>query len=288
MSENSFVIDINDPASYEQQVIQASFQQLIVVDFWAPWCQPCQILVPMLTKLAQEYAGGFTLAKVNSDENQELAMQAGIRNLPTVFFYKDGQVVDQFSGAIPENEIKAKLDKLVSSPLSEALDAALVALEQGQSEQALNILKQLNQEDPSNLQVLVAIANVYLQREELAECEEIVNALPAQSKNEDAVKSIISQLAIAKNAANAPALEELKQQIEQHPDKFELRLQLATKLTAQQNYIEALDQLFFIVQNSQGDDFNNAKQQMLSIFELLGGQGDIVRRYRQKLFSFLN
>ncbi|MBF0265489.1 MAG: tetratricopeptide repeat protein [Gammaproteobacteria bacterium] len=288
MSQDPFVIDINDPASYEQQVIQASFQQLVVVDFWAPWCQPCQILVPLLTKLAQEYAGGFTLAKVNSDENQELTMQVGIRNLPTVFFYKDGQVVDQFSGAISESEIKEKLDRLVSSPLSEALDAALSALELGHSEQSLNILKALNQEDPSNIQVLVAIANVYLQREELAECEEIVNALPNQSKNEEAVKSIVNQLNIAKNAANAPALDELKQQIKANPENYELRLQLATKLTAHQNYIEALDQLFDVIQNTKGDDFDNAKKQMLSVFELLGGQGDIVRRYRQKLFSYLN
>ena len=114
MSDTPFVIDIQDSAHFEQQVIEASKQQPVLVDFWAEWCQPCKTLIPLLTQLANDYNGAFILAKVNADEQQELVAAAGVRNLPTVKLFKDGMVVDEFMEAKPESELRDFLNAHVN------------------------------------------------------------------------------------------------------------------------------------------------------------------------------
>jgi len=288
MSMIPFVVEIDSPESFQENVIAKSSQLPIVVDFWAEWCQPCQVLVPLLTDITQQYNGAFILAKVNSDNHQELAMQLGVKSLPTVMIFKDGQVVDTFTGALPEGEIKAIIDKHLSNPVDNAIDQALILADQGDSEASLELLKQLNKDYPENYKIHLAIAHVYILSEQYQLCEELMNALPANIQTEEACKSIRNQLEMAQAAANAPELDELEKQIQTEPDNLELQVQLANVYIAQQNYSSALETLFIMVKKDINYDDGIAKASMLKVFEILGNSDALVRQYRKKLFSFLN
>jgi len=275
--------------SFQANVLELSAQLPVVVDFWAEWCEPCKILVPILTKLANDYQGEFILAKVNCDEQQDLAAQAGVRNLPTVMIFKDGKVVDNFTGAKPENEIKEIIDKYVNAdPVTDAINSAFELFKRGEEEQALEALKSLNAAYPENFKVHFAIAELYLESEKYDLCQDLINALPANIQVENEVKSIKSRLEVAIAADGAPEIAELEQQLSEQPDNLELRFQLANVQIAKQDFENALENLLKILQKDQNFNDNAARASMLKVFEILGGQGDLVRRYRSKLFSLLN
>jgi putative thioredoxin len=288
MSMIPFVIEIDSPESFQQHVISQSSQLPIVVDFWAEWCQPCQILIPLLTDIAQQYNGAFILAKVNSDTFQELAAQCGVKNLPTVLIFKDGQVIDSFTGALPEGEIKAIIDKHVSNPIDDVIEHAFSQLEQGDKDGSLEQLKLLNREYPEDYKVHLAIAKHYLLSKEYQLCKELLSALPVNIQMEEDCKSLNSQLEIAQLASDSPALSELEELIKAEPDNLELQLQLANIHIAQQNYMLALDILFNMVKKDNSYNDGIARTNMLKVFEILGSSNELVRQYRKKLFSFLN
>jgi len=289
MSDTPFVINIDGMESFQANVLELSAQLPVVVDFWAEWCEPCKILVPILTKLANDYQGEFILAKVNCDEQQDLAAQAGVRNLPTVMIFKDGKVVDNFTGAKPENEIKEIIDKYVNAdPVTDAINSAFELFKRGEEEQALEALKSLNAAYPENFKVHFAIAELYLESEKYDLCQDLINALPANIQVENEVKSIKSRLEVAIAADGAPEIAELEQQLSEQPDNLELRFQLANVQIAKQDFENALENLLKILQKDQNFNDNAARASMLKVFEILGGQGDLVRRYRSKLFSLLN
>jgi putative thioredoxin len=288
MSMIPFVIEIDSLESFQENVIAKSSQLPIVVDFWAEWCEPCKILVPLLTDIAQQYNGAFILAKVDCDKQQDLAMQFGVKNLPTVMVFQNGQQVDSFTGAIPEGEIKAIIDKYVINPVDNAIDQALIQAEQGDTDSALEQLKVLNQQHPENYKIHLAIAHLYLLTKQYPLCDELLTALPANIQTEEACKSLKSQLEIAQSVANAPELEELQKQIQAQPENLELQLQLANIHIAQQNHSSALETLFSIVKKDLNYNDGVAKANMLKVFEIRGNADELVRLYRKKLFSFLN
>jgi putative thioredoxin len=288
MSEVAYVIDIDSEESFQENVINKSHQLPIVVDFWAEWCQPCQVLVPLLVDIAQQYNGAFILAKIDSDANQEIAMKCGVKNLPTVMVFKDGQAVDSFTGAIPESEIKTFINKYTSNPIDDVIEQALLLLEQKDSEASLEQLKQLNKEHPENYKIHLIIAQLYLRTDQLDLCEGLLNALPANVQMEDATKSLKSQLEIAQQVANAPDLVTIEKQIEEQPENIDLQLQLANIHIASKNYDLALEVLFNAFKKDSSYNEAIAKTNMLKVFEILGSSDPLVRQYRNKLFSYLN
>lgn len=287
MSEFPFVVDIQDTEHFKQQVMEASKQQPVLVDFWADWCQPCKTLIPMLEKLAAEYRGAFILAKVNADEQQELVAAAGVRNLPTVKLFKDGAIVDEFMGAKPESEIRQFLDAHVENESNNALQEALELSESGQYEQALEALKQLNQDDPSNTDIYLATARVYLQSGDLDNCEAVIKALPANVQVSEEAKKLTDELEFARATKDAPDVSELATQLESDPDNHELRVQLANQYTVSHQYEKALEELMVILRKDINFQEGKAKEAMLKIFEILGNQEPLVRKYRGKLATLL-
>ncbi len=291
MSDFPFVVDIQDPAHFEQQVIEASKQQAVLVDFWAEWCQPCKTLIPMLTQLSNEYQGAFILAKVNADEQQELVATAGVRNLPTVKLYKDGVVVDEFMGAKPESEIRTLLDTHIENKdennSTDLIKEALALSESGHHGQAAEALKVLNQAEPANTDVHVAIARVYLQAGDFENCEAVLNALPANIQIGDKAKKIQSELNLAKATNDAPEVDELLSQLDANPDNHELRIQLANQYTVSQQYEKALETLMIVLQKDINYQEGEAKAAMLKIFEILGTREPVTRKYRTKLATLL-
>jgi putative thioredoxin len=288
MNEVAYVIDIGSEESFQENVINKSHELPIVVDFWAEWCQPCQVLVPLLVDIAQQYNGAFILAKIDSDANQEIAMKCGVKNLPTVMIFKDGQAVDSFTGAIPESEIKTFINKYTSNPSDDITEQALLLLEQDDSDTSLEQLKQLNKEHPENYKIHLIIAQLYLKTQQLDLCEDLLTALPADIQVENATKSLKSQLEIAQQVANAPDLTVLEKQITEQPDNLDLQLQLANLHIAAKNYSLALEVLLTTFKKDSNYNEGIAKTNMLKVFEILGSSDKLVRQYRNKLFSYLN
>ncbi len=287
MSDFPFVVDIQDTEHFKLQVMEASKQQPVLVDFWADWCQPCKTLIPMLVKLAEEYKGAFILAKVNADEQQELVAAAGVRNLPTVKLFKDGAIVDEFMGAKTESEIRQFLDAHIDNESQNVIEQALELSESGAHEQALEALKQLNQDDPSNTDVYLATARIYLQSGDLDNCEAVLKALPANIQISDEARKIQDELDFARATKDAPDVSEIVAQLETEPENHELRVQLANQYTVSHQYEKALQELLYILRKDMNFQEGKAKEAMLKIFEILGNQEPIVRKYRTKLATLL-
>lgn len=287
MSDSPFIVEIENIGHFEQQVLEASKQQPILVDFWADWCQPCKTLMPMLMKLAEEYQGAFILAKVNADQHQELVASTGVRNLPTVKLFKDGAIVDEFMGALPESELRQFLDKHIENETDIVINEALSLADAGQVEQAIDSLKALNQQDPSNSKVYIAIAKVYLMAKDFENCEAVIKALPANVQILNEVKQLQHQLELIQATHDAPEINELIQQVDNEPDNHELRFQLANQYIVTQQYESALEALLVIVSKDINFQEGAAKAAMLKVFDTLGNQDPLTRQYRSKLATLL-
>ena len=287
MSDFPFVVDIQDIAHFEQQVVELSKQQPVLVDFWADWCQPCQVLIPLLSQLSNDYKGAFILAKVNADEQQELVAAAQVRSLPTVKLFKDGAVVAEFMGAKTESEIRQFLDAHIDNDTGKQIQEAMSLAEAGDYDHAIEILKNLNQQDPSNSTVYIAIAKVYLQSADFDNCEAILKALPANVQVTDEVKKLQADLNLAKATRDAPDVSDILAQLEDDPDNHEVRLQLANQYTISYQYELALEALLYILQRDINFQGGEVKAAMLKIFETLGSQEALTRSYRSKLATLL-
>src|SRR3569833_1968431 len=168
MSEHALDVGLAD---FSQRVLEESKHRPVVVDFWAPWCGPCKQLKPILEKLAAEYGGKFLLAKVISDENQELATRYGVRGIPSVKAFVDGELVDEFSGALPEGEVRAFLDRLVPGPAADARRA-------GDAPGALQLLADASRIDPAHLGVRLDAAEIMLDLNEAEEARRLIGSVP--------------------------------------------------------------------------------------------------------------
>lgn len=287
MNQASYIIDVNEQ-NFAQQVIEASQQQPVLVDFWATWCGPCQTLVPLLEKLANDYQGGFILAKVDVDQNQALAGHFGIRSVPTVKIVKDGQIVDEFMGVLPEADIRAKLDAHIVKQTDNKIDAALALHQQGETQQALDIMQQLILDEPENTQARISFAQLLVDGNRNDDAKQLLASLPEEIKNSPDIKAMLARMELADTLKDIPEQAALEQRIASNDADCEARYLLSKRLTAMGEYQAAMDQLIAIIQRDReyGDDAG--RKGLLQLFELLGNQGDLVSKYRRKLASMLN
>ena len=193
MSNSPYIFDAT-MENFQQKVMEASASTPVLVDVWAEWCAPCKQLMPLLEKLAEDYQGAFMLAKVNADEQEQLTSSLGVRSLPTVILVKNGQAVDGFNGALPENEIRKVLDKHVEAPKEDPYDKAHRIWEEGDVEGALAILSQMNQEDPENLKVLIDLAQLKAEMGDLETAEQVLESLPPEEKMQHQAKQLAARL----------------------------------------------------------------------------------------------
>jgi putative thioredoxin len=284
MSQFSFDVSIEE---FEAKVIQASLQVPVVIDFWAPWCGPCQTLKPMLEKLAEEYAGRFLLAKVNSDENPELSQHFGVRSIPSVKVLFQGQLVDEFNGALPEGQIRAFLDRFALPDAGGNLReeaAALVAA--GQLDEALAKLSQASREKPGDEGIRLDAIEVLMQLGRNDEAGQLLTADYTQAA--DRANALRARLALAAGAADTTGLEA---KLATNPDDHATRLELARAYAGQNRFREALDNALEVVIRDRFFDEGAGRKALLQIFEALAGSeqyDDLVREFRRKLSAALN
>lgn len=272
--------------TFATDVLDASHEVPVLVDFWASWCGPCKQLMPILTKLAEEYGGGFKLAKVNIDEQQQLAQQFRVRSVPTVKVMKNGQVVDEFLGAQPESQIRALLNKYVVRESDKLIAAALERYNNGDTSAKQDMIKIVNS-DPQNNNLRLLFVDVLMREKEYDDAHAILKSLPPDVRQQPEVAGLLGRLEFLNSASGASDEASLLASIEQDPADCEHRYQLSSFYITQARYQEALEQLLEIMRRDRkyGDDAG--RKGILKVFDMLGGKGELVSRYRQKMAALL-
>ena len=286
--DNPYIFDTT-VANFDQVVIANSHHKPVLVDFWADWCAPCKAMMPVLAKITEEYQGELLLAKVNCDVEQDIVARFGIRSLPTVVLFKDGQPVDGFAGAQPESAIRALLEPHVQMPppaAADPLEQAQHLFGEGQIAQAEALLKALLGEDNSNAQALILYARCLAERGELDEAQSVLEAVKGD-EHKAALAGAKAQLTFLRLAGELPDAADLKSRLAQDPQDDEAVYQLAIQQLARQQYDAALDALLklFIRNRSYGEGLPH--KTLLQVFELLGNDHPLVTTYRRKLFAAL-
>lgn len=286
---NPFSFDVGS-ADFQEKVLAASHRTLVLVDFWAEWCAPCRVLKPILEKLAAEYGGRFVLAKLNSDRDQEIAGRYGVRSIPNVKAFLNGQAVDEFTGALPEAQIRAFIDGLLPSPAEPLRIAALEARAKGEPEIAVSLLADALQLDPANEAAQLDLAEIRIEMRDMDAARTILDALEHQAKDISRVRALQARLKLVNAGAGAdPAA--LKARIDANANDLDARLQLANALALSHDYRTALEQLLESVRRDRKWQDEAARKSMLDLFTLLGGNAqydDLVREFRIQLARTLN
>ncbi|MEX1033180.1 MAG: thioredoxin [Cellvibrionaceae bacterium] len=283
MSEH--IVDI-DQSNAQQLLIEESYNRPVLVDFWAEWCGPCKSLMPILEKLAQEYAGQFLLARVNADEQQMIASQFGVRSLPTVMLMKEGQPLDGFMGAQPETAVRELLEKHLPKPWDIMFEQAKELIATGEFSEALTILRQAHQQSNERSDIGLALAQVYLELNRMAEAEAIIDTIPMVDQDA-AYDQVKAQLELKRQAAKSPELEALEGELKKDPDNMEVAYQLAVQYNQDGHHREALELLYDILQKNLNFQDGAAKKAMMDMIASLGKGDPLAVEYQRKVYTLL-
>lgn len=289
MTENAFVFDVAGAEQFEQLVVQNSLHKPVLVDFWAQWCAPCKVLMPLLEKITASYAGELLLAKVDCDVEQEIVARLGVQSLPTVVLFKDGKPLDGFTGAQSEADIRSMLAKHVAEPAAVEEDPVLAAqslFDNDEFAKAEALLKELLSGDDQQPAALLLYARCLLERGALADAEAVINSVTDEA-HRHAVASVRAQLTFLRQAAELPDMADLKTRLAKDGNDDEALLQLSVQQLARQNYEPALDNLLQLFIRNRDFAEGAAHKTLLQVFELLGTEHPLVTLYRRRLYQAL-
>ncbi|HEY5790308.1 MAG TPA: tetratricopeptide repeat protein [Gammaproteobacteria bacterium] len=287
MSSTPHVIDVT-AENFATAVVESSHAVPVLLDFWAPWCGPCRSLLPIVEKLAAEMAGAFVLAKVNIDEQPGLAGQFGVRSVPTVKLLREGRIVDEFSGALPEGQVRRFLGRHLDRPGDRLRREAATAAADGRHEEARALLRQACSEDPQDVGAWVDLLQLLLAADALDEAAAAVEQLPLAVRQDAACAPLLARLALRRKAAGGESLEQLRAEVAAAPADCALRIRLAAAYAGQEQYGEAMDELLAAVRQDRDFDEGAARKALLEIFAVLGPADPRVRDCRRQLASALN
>ncbi|MDE0201996.1 MAG: thioredoxin [Rhodospirillaceae bacterium] len=278
--------------SFAADVIEASHQTPVIVDFWAPWCGPCKQLAPVLEKTVRDAGGKVALVKINIDENPEIAQQLRIQSIPAVFAFDKGQPVDGFMGAQPESQIKRFVERLVGpmgpSPLEQALEQAKDALDAGDFASASNIYGQILRQVPGEAAAIAGLVRCLVGAGDLQEARELVDGLDDDALKNADVESAVSALTLAEQAGEADGdTAELQARLAQDAGDHQARFDLAMAYHGAGRNEQAIDELIEIIRRDREWNEQAARQQLLKLFEALGHADPLTVAGRRKLSSIL-
>jgi len=285
------IVKDSSTAGFAKDVLEASRQALVLVDFWAAWCGPCKQLTPILEKVVRSYAGKVRLVKINTDEHSAIAAQLRVQSLPTVYAFRDGRPLDGFMGAQPEGTVRTFIDRLLGdeaeADLTGVIEAAEAALEAGDLQGAAEAFAAVLQEDQQNAQALAGLARCYLKSGDTARAEQTLALVPPDKRTIAAVQSARAALDLAKMAGKSDNRSELEARLAANPADHAARFDLAVASAARGQNAEALDHLLEIVRRDRNWNDQAARKQLVQLFDAWGPKDALTVEGRRRLSSLL-
>ena len=286
MSENTNIIDVTE-AEFNDQVIEASERKLIVVDFWAPWCGPCKQLTPILEKIISKSGDKITLVKINIDENQQIAAQLRIQSIPTVYAFKDKQIVNAFQGVIPEGQIIEFIEKCLGSKINEDFtefyNEIESAMAENKFEETKDTLLEFISKNSDEIKGICFYLECLIELKQFEEVEMFISSLEKDVQNKDEVKQVLKKMEIVKNNSSGPNINELLGKLESEPNNIDLILEISDKYFSMKQYENGMDLLL----KNYPKNKDSIKNKMVEFFAVLGNNDQITIQYRKKLSQLM-
>ena len=289
----NIIVD-SDTASFSKDVIEASKTGPVLVDFWADWCAPCKQLTPILEELVKSYKGLIKLVKIDTEKNQELSQQLQIQSLPTVYAFYEGQPIDGFSGAMPENEVKKFINKVIDASggnkieeLQKAIEDAEKLFNEEDFESALNAFSNLLSAEANNAKIIAGYGKCLLKLDRNEEVKELLEGLEEDMLNDKNIISLIALSKLEKNNKTAGAPEEYIEEVNINPNNHELRFKLAEAYLASNLRQEGIEQLLIIVKKDRKWEDDKARKKIIELLDAFGEDDPITSETRLKLSSII-
>ena len=286
MSENTNIIDVTE-TEFNDQVIEASENKLIVVDFWAPWCGPCKQLTPILEKIISKSGDKITLVKINIDENQQIAAQLRIQSIPTVYAFKNKQIVNAFQGVIPEGQIVEFIEKCLGSKLNEDFtefyNEIESAMAQNKFEETKDTLLEFISKNSDEIKGICFYLECLIELKQFEEVEVFVSSLEKDVQEKDGVRQVLKKMEIVKNNSSGPDIYDLLSKLEKEPSNIDLVIELSEKYFSMKKYENGMDLLL----KNYSKNKDKVKNKMVEFFGLLGNTDQITIKYRKKLSQIM-
>jgi putative thioredoxin len=286
MSDKSqYVFEVTEP-DFQAKVIDQSRDTPVVVDFWAPWCGPCRMLAPVLEKVIAQRKGGVLLAKVNTDEQQNLAMTYRIEVLPTVIAFVGGKLAHDFVGVLPESELNAFLDRLVPSEADQQTSAA-AKLEKTDPAQAEKLYRAALAADPQHENARLGLARILMAQGKDSEVAELLEPIGVEGEHGAEAAKLSALLWLRQQAASAADEKSLRRRLEAEPKNAQVRYELGLRLAVAEQFQPALDMLLSAGELDRKLAGNQVREAMVKIFHIVGVRSELADNYRQKLSALL-
>ena len=286
MSENSNIIDVTE-TEFNDQVIEASESKLIVVDFWAPWCGPCKQLTPILEKIVSKSVDKITLVKINIDENQQIAAQLRIQSIPTVYAFKDKQIVNAFQGVIPEGQIIEFIEKCLGSKINEDFtefyNEIESAMAENKFEETKDTLLEFISKNSDEIKGICFYLECLIELKQFEEVELFISSLEKDVQEKDEVKQVLKKMEIVKNNSSGPNINELLGKLESEPNNIDLILEISDKYFSMKQYENGMDLLL----KNYPKNKDSIKNKMVEFFSVLGNTDQVTIQYRKKLSQLI-
>ena len=286
MSENSNIVDVNE-TEFNDQVIEASENKLIIVDFWAPWCGPCKQLTPILEKIISKSGDKITLVKINIDENQQIASQLRIQSIPTVYAFKDKQIVNAFQGVIPEGQIIEFIEKClgfkINEDFTEFYNEIESAMAENKFEETKETLLEFISKNSGEIKAICFYLECLIELKQFEEVEVFIGSLEKEVQEMDGVKQALKKMEIVKNNSSGPNINELLGRLENEPDNIDLVLEISDKYFSMKEYQNGMDLLL----KNYPKNRDSIKNKMVEFFAVLGNTDQVTIQYRKKLSQLM-
>lgn len=274
--------------TFDTDVIEASRQMPVLVDFWADWCGPCKMLAPVLERIAADYAGRARVVKVDTEAERELAGQHGIRSLPTVRVFRHGQPVDEILGVQPDSAIRAMLERYLERPSDRVRAEAARLITEERAPEAVLLLERVLRDEPQNDEIRVELIEALILAGQIGEADSQFAALPLQAIDSPRLKSVEARLHLARALLDAPPAEELAGKLAADDSDMKSAHQLAAREFAAGQVESALDRWLAILRKDRSFDDGIARRSLLAAFTLLEGRDELVHRYRRQMMALLH